>query len=292
MAIQMRKQCAQARAELTREAGDAPAGEFVKRAEAGWAAVENRTRVTGPQWQAMHGMLGGAMPTWKAPSNDEKEAAKRVTRVSTVVQSMQKDLEERLETHRSKAAPAVAWIREREERRGLMRSVLTAWAAARGSQNVPNAHQSHEEWKLQLRRETPRQRGERRIREAVARITTFAQTCFNKFWAEREKQKRTLRVRLAVLRKARVAARWLRVRGEVSRVIWRTRRAREGARRPKRVAALLPDIWEQLRQEIATRRRATQVTVAPRRKARLNLVYAAATGRVMSRVLAHPTGDG
>ena len=87
---------------------------------------------------------------------------------------------------------------------------------------------------------------------------------------------------------------WLRARGEVSRVIWRTRRAREGARRPKRVAALLPDIWEQLRQEIATRRRATQVTVAPRRKARLNLVYAAATGRVMSRVLelAHPTGDG
>ena len=62
----------------------------------------------------------------------------------------------------------------------------------------------------------------------------------------------------------------------------------------KRVAALLPDIWEQLRQEIAARKKAMQVTVAPRRKARLNLVYAAATGRVMSRMLepAPPTGDG
>ena len=56
----------------------------------------------------------------------------------------------------------------------------------------------------------------------------------------------------------------------------------------------VPDIWEQLRQEIATRKKAKQATAAPRRKAKLILVYAAATGRVMSRMLelAHPTGDG
>ena len=76
----------------------------------------------------------------------------------------------------------------------------------------------------------------------IDRTTSWARCCFNKFWAEREKNRRTLRVRLAVLRKARVASNWSRARNLVSRVVWRTRTGRDKAQWPKRISAVMADV--------------------------------------------------
>ena len=148
----------------------------------------------------------GAMPTWVGEKHCNKEPAKKANIVASLVTAMHEHLSDRLDAHRKKAAKATRWIEEREERRGLMRSVLVAWAGVRGSQAVPNAHLSREQWKEWRDKEKPAERNDRRLREAVDRITSFARCCFNKFWAEREKKKRTLCVRLAVLRKARNVA--------------------------------------------------------------------------------------
>ena len=163
--------------------------------------VQQGGRVTLPQWQAMHGVLGGAMPTWVDSHGRPNEDRKQAKTVSVLVRAMQGVLEERLKEHRRKAAPAAAWITEREERRGLIRHVFAAWAGTRGSHNVPDVHYSRDAWQEWRRRENPQQRKARRICEAVRRVASFAQCCFNKFWANRERNRRMLRLKLAVLRK-------------------------------------------------------------------------------------------
>ena len=112
-------------------------------------------QVTLPQWQAMHGVLGGAMPTWVDSHGRPNEDRKRAKTVSVLVRAMQGVLEERLKEHRRKAAPAAAWITEREERRGLIRHVFAAWAGTHGSHNVPDAHYSRDAWQEWRRRENP-----------------------------------------------------------------------------------------------------------------------------------------
>ena len=141
------------------------------------------------------------MPTWVDSHGRPNEDRKRAKTVSVLVRAMQGVLEERLKEHRRKAAPAAAWITEREERRGLIRHVFAAWAAAgtRGSRNVPDVHYSREAWQEWRRRETPQQRKARRICEAVRRVASFAQCCFNKFWANRVRNRRMLRLKLALL---------------------------------------------------------------------------------------------
>ena len=66
-----------------------------------------------------------------------------------------------------------------------MRGVFGAWAAARGSSNVPGAHLSDAEWLRMRDRETAAQRQQRRLNEAVARITSFGNYCFRNFWEKR-----------------------------------------------------------------------------------------------------------
>ena len=64
------------------------------------------------------------MPTWVDSHERPNEDLKRAKTVSVLVRAMQGALEERLEEHRRRAAPAAAWITEREERRGLIRHVF------------------------------------------------------------------------------------------------------------------------------------------------------------------------
>ena len=151
----------------------------------------------------------------------------------------------------------------------------------RGSQAVPNAHLSREQWKEWRDKEKHTERNERRLREAVDRITSFARCCFNKFWGEREKKKRTLRVGLAVLRKARnvAAARsaWSAVRGQLSAA----RLQRAQAVRPKRMSAVLHDIAVQ-RKQAKLARKTKEKGAPPAQTARLNLTAAATVGPVLT----------
>ena len=243
---------------------------------------------------ARHVRRGAAHLQWVDSRSRPNEDRKRAKAVDVLVRSMQGDLEERLEAHRKKAAPAVAWIHEREASRGLMRHVFAAWAAARGSQNVCNAHLSREEWTEWRRREKPQHRDERRLREAVDRATSFARCCFNKFWADREKKRRTLAIKLAVLRKARVASNWSRARDFVACVVWRTRTGRDKARWPKRIAAVMADVVERMRHDAAAQLRAQRGRTLPARRARVNLLHATVVGPVLTDmyIAARPLGDG
>ena len=294
LATKMRRQCAQVHAELAQEAGAAPARAQAKCAEDGWAVVQQGGHVTLPQWQAMHGVLGGAMPTWVDSHGRPNEDRKRAKTVSVLVRAMQGVLEERLKEHRRKAAPAAAWITEREERRGLIRHVFAAWAGTRGSHNVPDAHYSRDAWQEWRRRENPQQRKARRICEAVRRVASFAQCCFNKFWANRERNRRMLRLKLAVLRKVRACNNWSRTRNMVSRIVWRTRTARDKARWPKRISALMADVVERMRQDAARQQRVQWGQSLPARRLRVNLIHGAAVGPVLTDmyIAASPLGDG
>ena len=119
--------------------------------------------------------------------------------------------------------------------------MFAAWAGTRGSHNVPDAHYSRDAWQEWRRRENPQQRKARRICEAVRRVASFAQCCFNQFWADRERNRRKLRLKLAVLRKARACNNWSRAHHIVSRIVWRTRTAMDKARWPKRISSLMAD---------------------------------------------------
>ena len=175
-----------------------------------------------------------------------------------------------------------------------MRGVFGAWAAARGSSNVPNAHLSATDWKRMRESETAAQREERRLGEAVARIKSFAQCCYNNFWAKREKTRRMLRVRLAMLRKARGIAGWSRFRGVVSRIVWRTRTHCAQARREKRISVVMADVVQLMRREAAALQRAQRERTVGIRRARLNLLHAAVVRPVLTAMYvdAHPRGDG
>jgi hypothetical protein len=109
-----------------------------------------------------------------------------------------------------------------------------------------------------------------------------------------EKKKWTLRIRLAVLRKARnvAAARsaWSAVRGQLSA----SRLQRAQAVRPKRMSAVLHDIAVQ-RKHAKLARKTKEKGVPPARTARLNLTAAATVGPVLTDMYVAargPMGDG
>ena len=142
--------------------------------------------------------------------------------------------------------------------------------------------------------EKPAERDARRLNEAVERIKSFGHCCFNNFWAKREKTSRLLRVRCAVLRKARAMAGWSRFRGVVSRIMWRTRTHCANARREKRVSTVTADVVERMRQEAAALQRGQSERTVRKRRARLSLLHAAMVRPVLTAMYvdAHPLGDG
>ena len=103
-----------------------------------------------------------------------------------------------------------------------------------------------------------------------------------------------LRLRLAVLRKARGIAGWSRFRGVVSRIMWRTRTHCANARREKRVSAVTADVVERMRQEAAALQRGQSERTVRKRPARLSLLHAAMVRPVLTAMYvdAHPLGDG
>ena len=125
-----------------------------------------------PLWRAMHGVLGGAVPAGEEPLDDKKDETRKARLVGVAVNSMHGLLHIRLEHHCRMARPVTSWIREREDRRGLVRSVFAAWAAVRGSSNVPGQHVTAEEWAQMRSREMARDRRSRRLQEAVKRVTS------------------------------------------------------------------------------------------------------------------------
>ena len=73
-----------------------------------------------------------------------------------------------------------------------------------------------------------------------------------------------LRLKLAVLRKARACNNWSRTRHIVSRIVWRTRTAMDKARWPKRISSLMADVVERMRQDAARQQRVQWVgAIAP-----------------------------
>ena len=158
---------------------------------------------------------------------------------------------------------------------------------------MPNVHLSREQWKEWREKERPTERDERRLREAVARTTSWA-TCFNNFWAEREKKKRTLKLRLAVLRKARVVNVARNAWSAVRRQLGDARLQRAQARRPKRMSAVLHDVAVQCKQAKLARKTKTKGP-PPARVNRLNLTAAATVGPVLTDMYVAargPLGDG
>ena len=211
-----------------------------------------------------------------------------------IVGTMQKHLGERLNAHRDKAAPAVRWIRDREEGRGLMCNVFAAWAAVRGSHNMAAPHLSREEWNAWRATETSQQRNERRLQEAVARLQAYGQNVIAMFLSRMRKQKRTLRLKLAVLRKARATVGWRKVHNQVSRIVWRVRTAQAHARRGGRLDTRMATVVSEMKQQARTRGVAPVRDRAEGRPARMQLTRAAAIGPVLADMFlaAEPLGVG
>ena len=97
-----------------------------------------------------------------------------------------------------------------------------------------------------------------------------------------------------MLRKARVASNWSRARDFVACVVWRTRTGRDKARWPKRIAAVMADVVERMRQDAAAQLRAQRGRTLPARRARVNLLHATVVGPVLTDmyITARPLGDG
>ena len=296
MAVGMHRECLQAKAEMSTEAGLATARAFTQQAADGWAAVQQGQAVSLPTWKAMHGVLGGALPEGDEPFEDKKDEKRKARMVGVAVNGMQSLLQIRLEHHRRAARPVTTWIREREDRRGLVRSVFAAWAEVRGSSNVPGQHVTAEEWAQMRSRETARDRRSRRLQEAVKRVTSWASTCFNRFWAERSRRKRMLRVKIAIMRKARLTKNWGRVRGVIQNMLQRTRTVREASRWPKRRRAVMQDVVECMKREAAGMRGNNRGGPGVTRRTVANLLHATVVGPVLlaqQRVCERqPFGDG
>ena len=87
-----------------------------------------------------------------------------------------------------------------------------------------------------------------------------------------------LRLKLAVLRKARACNNWSRARHIVSRIVWRTRTAMDKARWPKRISSLMADVVERMRRDATRQKRVQRGQSLPSRRLRVNLMQAAAAG--------------
>ena len=224
-------------------------------------------------------MLAGAIPEWQDSKRRDGEPYKRAKVVACLVRDMQAMLARRVRQHKAKAAPAVRWWQEREEHRGLMRAMLRAWAGVRGSANVPAAHLTHDEWRAWLAEEPAARQRQRRLQEAVQRIKSFAQTSFNKYTADRRRKQRLLRVRMAILRKARAHRNWNKTRAVVHKLIDKATDTRRASRWPKRLATLVQDAVQCLAREAAESRRVKRASsVVFTRRTRPNLLHAAVAG--------------
>ena len=174
-----------------------------------------------------------------------------------------------------------------------MRNVFAAWVAVRGSCNIPEQHLSADDWKEWRAHETSRQRDERRLREAIARTRSWGRHCFNMFVSRRKALQRTLRIKLAVLRKARAVTGWRRVQGQVTSIIARVRVAARAARRHVRLSVLFGSVLSAMREEAKAAAAQAPARIAPR-QASVNLTRAVAMGPVLSDLLLEPRplGDG
>ena len=129
---------------------------------------------------------------------------------------------------------------------------------------------------------------------AVAEVKAARKACFNNFWAEREKKKRTLKLRLAVLRKARVVKVARNAWSAVRRQLGDARLQRAQALRPKRMSAVLHDVAVQCKQAKLARKTKTKGP-PPARVSRINLTAAATVGPVLTDMYVAargPLGDG
>ena len=129
-------------------------------------------------------------------------------------------------------------------------------------------------------------------REAVARARSWGKLCFNMYVFRRKAAQRTLRIKLAVLRKARAVSGWRKVQGQVARILGRVRVAAQQARRRIRLAVLFDSVLSAMREEAKAARQAP--TRVPARPASVQLTRAAAMGPVLSDLLLEPRplGDG
>ena len=90
-----------------------------------------------------------------------------------------------------------------------------------------------------------------------------------------------LRVKIAIMRKARLTNNWGRVRGVVQKMLQRTRTAQEAARWPKRRRAVIQDVVECMKREAAEARSNSRGDPGPTRRMVVNLLHAAVVGPVI-----------
>jgi len=105
-----------------------------------------------------------------------------------------------------------------------------------------------------------------------------------------------LRVKIAIMRKARLTKNWGRVRGVIQNMLQRTRTVREASRWPKRRRAVMQDVVECMKREAAGMRGNNRGGPGVTRRIVANLLHATVVGPVLiaqQRVCErHPFGDG
>ena len=105
--------------------------------------------------------------------------------------------------------------------------------------------------------------------------------------------RRTLRIKLAVLRKARAVTGWRKVQGQVASIVARVRVAAQGARRHVRLSVLFGSVLSAMREDAKAVARQAPARTVPR-PASVNLTRTVAMGPVLSDLLLEPRplGDG
>ena len=105
-----------------------------------------------------------------------------------------------------------------------------------------------------------------------------------------------LRVKIAIMRKARLTKNWGRVRGVVQKMLQRTRTVQEASRWPKRRRAVMQDVVECMKREAAAARGNNRGGSGMTRRIVANLLHATVIGPVLlaqQRVYERqPFGDG
>ena len=105
-----------------------------------------------------------------------------------------------------------------------------------------------------------------------------------------------LRVKIAIMRKARLTKNWGRVRGAIQKMLQRTRTVQETARWPKRRRAVMQEVVECMRREAAGARGNNRGGPGVARRTMANLLHATVIGPVLlAQQRVHerqPFGDG
>ena len=90
-----------------------------------------------------------------------------------------------------------------------------------------------------------------------------------------------LRVKIAIMRKARLTKNWGRVRGVIQKMLQRTRTVREASRWPKRRRAVMQDAVECMKREAAGMRGNNRGGPGVTRRTVANLLHATVIGAVL-----------